>query len=285
MAVRKVDGVGLRKAIQNFGSLDQAIVVLQCTKAELEEQVSQLNEEAAKQKSARENLSSEIKDMNVILAEKKEQQRVFSEQIRDHRHQYELFQGFMTMLVTSPSVDSPIKALISSLEKLAGPGWQLSGSREQMRSLFIRAVFGDYLKCFHCTRCSSRFIVNKCQNRQYLLSSYQCPVCHYSSGVKADESFIKALVSQEQLENTYLVEQLLEENTTLRSLQVFLNFPCDICGSPVNEWSEDSVARGVMGLGWGHARCWDSTAGKLIQFSRIAKTFQEIQKQNPAVFK
>jgi len=280
MVVRKVDGVGLRRAIQRFGSLNQAIVELQCTKAILEEQVSQLNEEVGKQKSAREYLSSEIKDMNVILSEQKEQQRLLSEKIGNHSRQYELFQGFMAMLASSPSVNSSIEALIVSLKRLLEPGWQLSRSIEEMRILFIRTVLGDYLKCFYCNRCGSRFIVNKCQNRQYLLSSYQCPVCHYSSEVKADEFFIKALVSQEQLENTHLVEQLLAENAILKPLRAFLNVPCEMCGKPITDWAEENVKVANMGLGWGHRKCWNTTVGKAKLITKAFKSWQEMQTQN-----
>jgi hypothetical protein len=59
---------------------------------------------------------------------------------------------------------------------------------------------------------------------------------------------LKALVSQEQLENTHLVEQLLEENTTLKPLRAFLNVPCEICKKPITDWTEDNVKAAIMGF-------------------------------------
>ncbi|MFC1982347.1 hypothetical protein ACFLV5_00930 [Chloroflexota bacterium] len=281
MAKQKADVLGFRKAIEQFGSLGKAIEGLQRNKAVLEKQLNQLKQEVAAYKSARDSISSEIEGMKVILSAQKEQRLEFSEQISNHMRQYKLFQGFMAMLTESSFVDSSIGALIASLQKLIEPGWQLSHSRDEMRSLFIRTVFGDYLKCFYCENCGSRFIVNKCQKNQYRLSSYQCPVCHYTYKVKADESFIKALVSEEQLENTYIVEQLIEENAILRPLTVFFTIPCDICSKPITDWNEYNIKAAIAGFGWGHSQCWNTAVGKFKIITKAANDFQATQEEKP----
>ena len=249
MAARKINGTRLRTAIQSFGSLEKAIISLRRTKAVLEKQNEQLRQQISLDEAVRNSLSNEIKSMSATMDEQKEQYRILSEATGNHRQQYELFQGFMTMLVSSPSVNDSIESLIDSLKRLLSPGWQLTRSNEAMRTLFIRTVLGDYLKCFQCTRCGSRFILNQTLDKQYRLYPYHCPVCHYSDAVKTDESFLKALVSQEQLDNIHLVEQLLEENTNLKPLRVFLDVPCEICGKPITNWSEGSVKAAVMGFG------------------------------------
>jgi hypothetical protein len=36
----------------------------------------------------------------------------------------------------------------------------LPKNADEMRSLFVRMVMGDYLKCFYCDVCSAKFITN-----------------------------------------------------------------------------------------------------------------------------
>ena len=52
-----------------------------------------------------------------------------------------------------------------------------------------------------------KFIIKSELCKQHLRSNYGCPVCHYSYGVKVDNSFFKALVSEELL----LLGHILEE--------------------------------------------------------------------------
>ncbi len=92
---------------------------------------------------------------------------------------------------------------------------------------------------------------------------------------------MKALVSQEQLENTHLVEQLLEENTTLKPLRAFLNVPCEICKKPITDWTEDNVKATIMGFGWAHVQCWNTALGKARLLLKALKQPQETQSKKP----
>jgi hypothetical protein len=57
-------------------------------------------------------------------------------------------------------VTDPIDILIALLQKLKEPGWFLPSSADEMKSLFIRTVMGDYVKCFRCHSCGAKFITN-----------------------------------------------------------------------------------------------------------------------------
>ena len=140
-----------------------------------------------------------------------------------------------------------------------------------LRSLFVRTIMGDYLRCFRCDTCGAKFIVNKEPRYKFYDNRYSCPVCYSSFGVKQDDSFLKAMVSEEQLENTRLVEEFQKENDALKPLKVFLDLPCEICGQPMTEWTEQDVRRGVMGGGWGHTECWNTTKGQARQFAKIVR--------------
>ena len=97
---------------------------------------------------------------------------------------------------------------------------------------------GDYLKCYRCDKCGAKFIVNKEPCRKYYITLYECPACHFSHQVTEDDSFLKAMVSEEQMENVYQLQQVLKENEALRPLKVFLNLPCEVCRQPITEWTE-----------------------------------------------
>ena len=54
-------------------------------------------------------------------------------------------------------------------------------------------------------------------------SSREYPMCHYPFGVMPVDSFLKAMVSEEQVENTYQVEQLMEENANWKLVAAVLS--------------------------------------------------------------
>jgi hypothetical protein len=131
----------------------------------------------------------------------------------------------------------------------------LPKNADEMRSLFVRTVTGEYLKCFRCKVCGAKFMVNKEPHYKSISDYYQCPSCHTSYGVEPDDSLLKAMVSEEQLENIVLVEKTVKENPTLEPLKAFLDVACEIRGKPITEWTEDSVKAAVEGRGWGHSKC------------------------------
>lgn len=138
----------------------------------------------------------------------------------------------------------------------------------------MRTIMGDYLKCFHCIVCGARFIVNKGPRYKSISNYYQCPSCHTYYGVEPADSFLKAMVSEERVESTVLVEETLKANGALEPLKAFLNVPCEMCEKPITEWTEQNVNLAINGVGWGHSQCWNSHLGQLKQWVKLAKEIQ-----------
>jgi hypothetical protein len=271
MAKAKANGTKLKKAVEQFGSLENAVEHLYKKKLALQKQNQELNQENAELKLARDKVSAQIKAVEQKLSQQGNELQLLSHQVEQYGRQYALFESFLAMVVGSPSVTSSIETLIAMFQKLSGEGWQTSKNVDDLRSLFVRTILGDYLKCFRCDSCGARFIVDKEPHYKFYDNRYYCPACHSSFGVKQDDSFIKAMVSEEQLENTRLVVEFQKENDALKPLKVFLDLPCEICGQPMTEWTEQDVRRGVMGGGWGHTECWNTTKGQARQFAKIVR--------------
>ena len=263
MKAKEIDFAKLNKAVETFGSLQKANAQLETDKLALEKGNSQLKQENDKWSATRDKLASQIVDMNEKVMSCQSQLQSLYNQIKVHSYQYELFCGFMAMVAESPSVTDSITILIETFQKLKESGWHLSKSAADIRSLFIRTVMGDYLKCYCCDACGAQFIVNKPAKNKYFGSGYQCPVCNLSFGVKADDSFLKATVSEKQLSNVIHIEEVLNENEGLKPLRSFLGIPCEICHQPINEWTDDNTKAAVEGFGWAHSKCWNSDVGKL----------------------
>lgn len=289
MTEKKVNTTGLPQAIQEFGSLRNVIDALRKEEKSLEAKIPVLRKDVLtlqinidKKESTKAGQSKALDGLHKAIRKQFDELDMVEDRTTRQKEQYQLFEGFLVMLASSPSVNDSIEALIASLKRLLSPGWQLTRSREEMRSLFIRTILGDYLQCFSCSHCGSRFIINRSRDRRYLLNSYCCPLCNYSSSVKADESFLKALVSQDQLENTYLVEQLLEENATLKPLEAFFSIPCEMCKKPITDWTKDNVNAAIMGFGWGHVQCWNTGFEKIKILLKALKQLQETQLEEPS---
>ena len=170
MATQPVDGYVIRRAIEEYGSFKKAIEVLkneiaalEGKKASLEEalknEIATLEDERAsleKENSQRENRNSELEmtkdetstaitDMANRLTDKKFELNRLSQDIERDRRQYELFQGFLAMIASSPSATGSIKAVIASLQELVGSGWYSLKSDGELRSLIVVSVTGFIL--------------------------------------------------------------------------------------------------------------------------------------------
>ena len=301
MAAQQVDGNMIRRAIEEYGSLKNAkevlkneiavleneIAVLKNGRASLEKENSQRENQNSELETTKARISTEIKDMDNRLENKRLELRQLSlAMIRDSR-QYELFQGFLAMIRYSTSVSGDIKALIASLQELVGSGWNTSKSNKELRSLFVRRVFGDQLKSFQCELCGTRFMVNPGVDKKHVRSDYECPACHYSLWVKPDDSFLKAMVSEEQLENVYTAEKFIEENKKLEPLKMFYEVKCEICGDPIQEWTEENITKAVKEFGWAHNQCWNSDVGlkkivdKTVQIIKGEPDKSQAEKEQP----
>jgi len=263
---KKIDFAKLNKAVETFGSLQKANAQLEADNLALEKKNIWLKQGNEKLSVTRKKLSGQIEDMNAKVQSYQSQLQSLANQVKMHNYQYELFCGFMAMVAEAPSVTDSIDTLIALFQKLKEPGWYLPKNADEMRSLFVRTVMGDYLKCYCCDNCGVQFIVNKPAKNKYLGSGYQCPVCSFSFGVKTDDSFLEATVSGKQLSNIIHTEEVLKENEVLKPLRSFLGIPCEICHQPINEWADNNTKAAVKGLGWAHSKCWNSDVGRLKLF-------------------
>ena len=275
MEAKGIDFAKLNEAVEKFGSLQKANAQLEKDKLALEKGNAQLKQENINLETIRDKLAGQVEDMNSKIEGYYSQLQSLYKQIKVHSYQYELFCGFMAMVAESPSVTDSLKTLVASLQKLIDSGWHISKNADEMRSLFVRTVMGDYLKCYQCVSCGARFIVNKEPHYKFYGNEYYCPACHYSLGVKEDDSFLKALVSEKQVENTRHLEKVLEEYEVLEPFKAFLEVPCEICHEPVTEWGDYSVKLVIQGIGCGHLSCWNSELGRFIE---LRKAIEKVKK-------
>ena len=143
------------------------------------------------------------------------------------------------------------------------------------RAHFQWAVMGDHLKCYRCDACGAKFITNRKTKSKLFGNGYQRPVCHNWYEVKEDGSFLKALVSEKQLEDTLHLEKVLEEYGVLEPFKAFINMPCDICHEPITEWDDYNVKLAIQGIGCGHTQCWNSEFGRLRE---LRKTLEQMKR-------
>ncbi len=280
MAAANIDGIKLKEAIDQFGSLQKAIENFESKKEALGNEVSQLKKDEDQLKVAKDKLATDIENLGVQFVEEKTKLELLASNFGQWQRQYNLFQSFIAMLLSSPSVNRSLKSLISFLKELAESGWVMTKTLDDLRGYFVSTIMGDYLKCFRCDSCGAQFIVNKEHQNEFYGNQYYCPACHFSLGVKPDDSFIKAMVSEEQMGNIVLVEKTLKEAKVLEPLKAFLEVPCEICGEPVKEWDNQNVKLAIDGFGYGHTRCWSGELGQLRQLRKFLEKERK-EKKNP----
>jgi len=276
MTSPKYDPAKLKKALDQFGSLDAAIEALESKKTDLETHNEQLKQKTTELQVNVDSLSSKAELINNELQERQNQLQVLSDKIKEHEYQYKLFEGFLAMLAGSASAKDSLETLIATLQKLAY-SWKVNQNSDELRSIFVRQIMGDFLRCYHCESCGARFIVNREPQKELGKTSYACPACHFSLDVTEDDSFLKTMVSKKQIENVHRLEQVLEENEALKPLKVFLKLPCEVCGKPITRWTKNIIEKGVNQQCWGHTKCWESNEGQIKQVMKLAK--EEIKKR------
>jgi predicted RNA-binding Zn-ribbon protein involved in translation (DUF1610 family) len=200
------------------------------------------------------------------------------DKINEFGHQFELFCGFLAMVNGSPTVTESIDKLIVLFQTLKEPDWYSLKTPEGLRSLFVNQVLGDYLKCFHCKNCGAKVIVNKPPYKKGFGYGYKCPSCHLGSYIVADDSFLKAMASKQQLEDTESLIKVKKEYDTLLPFKAFLNAPCEVCHKPVGEWDAFNVKLAIQGAGCGHTSCWNSELGKMRQTLITIQKFKKDSK-------
>lgn len=276
MVAASIDGAKLKQAIKEFGSLEKAIEQLKYQVDILCKQKNELKQETEELSLSKKKLIADTNDLSNQYNNQKAKLQSLVDNFGKWERQHNLFQGFLTMLVGSPSVDSSLKILTSLLQELAVSGWALTKTADDLRSHFVRTIMGDYLKCFRCNACGAKFMANRQPRYKSIANYYQCPCCHTSRG-EPDDSFLKAMVSEEQIENIIIAEKTLEENEALRPLKAFLDVPCEMCGRPITEWTKGNVSAAVDGYGWGHDKCWSTDLGQMRLAVRLSKMIQKKQ--------
>ena len=199
MKAKNTDFAKLNEAVEQFGSLQKANAQLEADNLNLEKKTNQLEQELNKLTAIRYELNKQIQEKKCKIEDYQSQLQSVQEQLKNHRYQYELFCGFMAMLTESPSVTYSIDLLIAIFQKLKEPGWYLTKKADEMRTLFVHIVTGDFLKCFRCSACGAKFMVNQKPVYKTLGNQYYCPSC-YNSSLVADDSFLRAMVTEEQVD-------------------------------------------------------------------------------------
>ena len=273
MSDKKVDVKRIKEAIEYHGSLETHIEALHKDKHVLENHRKHLNDEISALNTTRQSLESNISSLNTDLTSTRKQVRVEQERIKQYSNQYDLLLSFLAMLVSSPTVSEATENPISLFQSLSQKVWYSSISIQEMRSLFVTIVMGDFLKCYHCSYCGTQFIINKKPEKK-LITYYQCPVCWFSSFVTPDDSFLTAMISERQLENVCRTERVLDENERLKPLEQFFEVKCEICEEPILEWTDDNVLKAVERHGWAHNQCWNSNQGLKIIAEKIAQSMR-----------
>jgi len=270
MAASKISSTKLNEAIKKFGSLHQAVEALQNEEQALKKLNSQLKQDNANLEVTKNKHLTEIAQLDSEISAKKSDLDSVSKKEDQHARQYQLFEAFVAMVAGSPSATSSAQVLATTINILCA-GWHASKKPDELRALFVRTVLGDYLKSFRCDYCKAQFMVNKKPHSEYLGNYYMCPACHSPSFVKPDDSFLKAMVSEEQLENVRRAEQLQKELDNSSPFKAFFTLECEVCGQPVTQWTDQNIKIGIRGLGWAHEACLNTIKGSLLRVSRTAE--------------
>jgi hypothetical protein len=272
---KNIDVNKLNEALEKFGSLQNANTKLESEKLALKKRNMQLKQENENLEATIDEMIRQMEYMNAKKEDYKSQLQSLSRQIKIHGYQYELFCGFMAMLTESPSVTDAIDNLINLFLTLKEPGWYLPKDVDEMRSIFVRAVMGDYLKCYRCDSCGAKFITNKKPKDKYFGTGYYCPACHNWYAIESDDSLLQAMVPEQQLENTMRLDKVLEEYEALLPFKAFLDEPCEICHEPVIEWDEYNIKLAIQGIGCGHTSCWKSDLGRIRELNKALSKYKK----------
>ena len=272
---REVDAVKLGQAINEFGSLGKANDSCRRENETLTKDNGTLREERANLQAQKNDLLGSLKVTQQKLQEENQRLSRLSADRTKLERQHDLFDGWVAMLATSPSLGGSLEHVKRLIATLSSEPWQAMKPPEELRSLFVRTIMGDFLRCSHCDYCNASFLVNKEPYRS-THNFYMCPACHCPR-TRANDSFLKAMVSDKQLENVRLVEQFERENRVLQPFKAFLESPCVVCGQPVNEWSDDLVQSVMKSSQPVHPQCRNTLEGQPRMSDSLRQFFQGLE--------
>jgi len=199
-------GNRIREDVKKLGSLYKAIAKREKEEQDRKEVLKELADRIALMR------RTIIEQDEQIEAKRKLLER-WNERIEENKWQYEFFELFISMLLTSPSAPDSLVALGLKLQELSEKGWTHSTelTAAQRRAAFIMIVMGGYLHSIHCGNCGASFIVNKAHNAySSYRSSYYCPVCNFQSYTRPDDTFFDLMVSPELTKKFQDVRNLLD---------------------------------------------------------------------------
>ncbi len=197
MVAPKVDGGKLKRALEEFGSLEEALEQLRRQKNALQADVSALNNSKSNllQKVSRleRTINEREGDLNNLdKAYQKYKQGVenYKNSIGQFMLQYNFFESLVAMLLTSPAEKKSAKDLATRILMMGDVYWKSDYPPDKLRYTFVQAVLGEQLGCYRCNSCGIKFIVNK-EPKNYLFG-YSCPGC--GAKVGPDDSFLKVML-------------------------------------------------------------------------------------------
>ena len=197
----------IREAVKNLGSLDKAIAEKEKEETARKKAILNLLGEEREKRETLRGLDGRIAIERQTIGEQDKQIETrkkllerWDERIEENKWQYQFFELFISMLLTSPSAPEPLSAIGLKIQELSKKGWTHSTELTfaQCRAAFIMIVMGGYLHSIHCGKCGASFIVNKAHDAYFQWrSSYYCPICDLSSYTKPDDTFFDLMVSPE----------------------------------------------------------------------------------------
>lgn len=210
----------IREAVKNLGSLDKAIAERGKEEKARKKAILNLSGEEREKRETLRGLDGRIAIERQTIGEQDKQIESrkkllerWDERIEKNKWQWEFFELFISMLLTSPSAPEPLSAIGLKIQELSEKGWAHSTEliAAQRRTVFILIVMGVYLHSVHCGKCGASFIVNKAHDAYFQWrSSYNCPVCDLSSYTKPDDTFFDLMVSPELVKKLPATRAFLE---------------------------------------------------------------------------
>ena len=214
----------IKEAVKNLGSLDKAIAERQKEEKAKRQAILNLSGEERERRETLRGLEGRIaikrrtiREQDAQAESKRKLLERWGEMIERNKWQWEFFELFISMLTTSPSAPETLPTLELKLQGLNEREWMYSTelTSAQRRGVFVFIVMGLYLHSIHCGKCGASFIVNKAPNAySSYRSSYDCPVCGFSSYTKPDDTFFSLMLSPElakKLQDTRNLIDIMEK--------------------------------------------------------------------------
>ena len=210
MVSEKVNGASLKQAVEEFGSLQKAINSLKTQKKTLQTELLALTRDIDSKEKVRVKYLDDLNHLKKTIEERKQELRELVDAFEKYKQgvdefitnnkkfmlQYYMVESLVAMLRTSPSAKESIKELASNISILGDVVWRYTDEPDKLRKVFINIVLGDHLHCYRCDMCGMKFIANQ-EAKSHLLG-YHCTNCSFMPSMKADDSFLEAMLSSSE---------------------------------------------------------------------------------------